>query len=403
MDAIQQRLLRDEAYGAFAEGLASGDARTREWFEATVGALLDYSETSDLAPPAIVARPSAGGGADAAAVDESARLRACLNQYLQRRFPKLPPEPITQFRIAPGGHAKQTAIFSVLANDSLPSYLVLRRDLALSITGTRVSDEFPVLERVFKLGLPIPRPILVEPDAAVLGGSFMIMEEVRDVVISGTYFPEERRHAPKMTGAAFGPEVARLLASLHSGTRTAGHATRQQQLVRESYESWKAIQNKPPASLSVDLGFAWVLSHPLPADRPRCLIHGDVGCHNILTRDGHLVAMLDWELAQDGDPAEDIAQCRMMLLPDHMSWDDFVREYVAAGGDPYACDSKWVAWFCIWTYLKHALMNAKLRANYLAGARDDVVAASVSGHYTQRLMQYQARSLQIAVEASRSS
>jgi aminoglycoside phosphotransferase (APT) family kinase protein len=391
---VQYRLTRDSTFNTFLKRLGEGDARTRQWFEQTVTALVDLAEAGEPVAPQPGSQPSAP-----TATDESPLLRARLNKYLHSRFPALPSEPITRFKIAAGGHTKQTVMFSVVKNDFMPESLVLRRDIPLSITGTRVADEYPVLERVFALGLPVPKPILVEPDPQVLGGSFMIMSEVTDAVICGTYFPEERRGTTRTTGPDFGKEVAQLLAKLHSATRTRSMPSEQQRLVQSTHESWRALADKPPGSLSVDLGFAWLLSHPLPDNRPRCLIHGDMGTHNILVRDGHLAAMLDWELAKDADPAEDLAQCRMMLLPDVMPWEEFAREYVNAGGEPWACDSASVAWYCIWTYLKHSLMNGTLRANYLSGKRDDVIAATVTSHYVQRLMQYQSRALQLALQA----
>jgi aminoglycoside phosphotransferase (APT) family kinase protein len=393
---LQSNLGTRDRFAAFGKQLASGDPQMRRWLEQTVAALLDLGDASEPEPAAARAEPTR---AAAEAPDESAELRRRLDAYLHARFPGLPAEPITQFRIAPGGHAKQTAILSIVPNEHLPERLVLRRDLALSITGTKVTDEFPIMERVFKLNLPVPRPILVESDASVLGGRFMLMTEVTDAAICGTYFPEERRGQPRLAGPDFGREVAQLLARLHSTTRTQGVADEQRGIVLQSYEAWDKLSPKPPASLAVDLGFAWMLNYPL-GERPRCLIHGDVGTHNMLVRDGHLAAMLDWELAKEGDPAEDLAQCRMLLLPDTMPWEEFAHEYVAAGGDPWACESSAVAWFCIYTFVKHGLMNGVLCANYFAGRRDDVIAASVSGHYVQRLMQYQAKALQIALAAT---
>jgi hypothetical protein len=44
-----------------------------------------------------------------------------------------------------------------------------------------------------------------------------------------------------------------------------------------------------------------------------------------------------------------------------------------------------------------------LRQIYLSGGRDDIIAASVGIHYYYRLtVQYQARALKIALDASRS-
>ena len=164
--------------------------------------------------------------------------------------------------------------------------------------------------------------------------------------------------------------------------------------------TWRKLPQQPFA-LPAELAFAWLISHPLPADRPRCLIHGDVGSHNIMVRDGRLAALLDWELAHEDDPAIDLAQCRMMLLPDVMPWQEFARHYVAAGGDPVACEGSAVAYFCVWTYIKHGVMNATVRNMYLRGERDDPIAASIAGHYYHRLQQYEARALQIAVDESR--
>ncbi|HKQ84001.1 MAG TPA: phosphotransferase [Steroidobacteraceae bacterium] len=395
---VQRTLSEPQAFERLGQQLKSDDRRTRAWLKQTVAALSDLAEAFE--PKASTSKPLAATKATPPP-DESLQLRDALNAYLHKRYPSLPSEPITRFKIVPGGHTKQTAIFAVTPNDVLPEHLVLRRDLALSITGTSVIDEFPILERVYALGLPIPKPVLVEPDSSVLDGTFMIMTEVVDAVVAGTYFPEERRLAPRNVGPDFGKEVAQVLAGLHAGTQVAEATptTDKQKSVVELFQAWTAME-KPPASLSIDLGFAWLMNKPLP-NRPRCLIHGDVGTHNILVRDGHLVALIDWELAHPADPAEDLAQCRMMLLPDTMPWDAFVREYIAAGGNPHACDDAAVAWYCIYTYLKHGLMNAKLRARYLSGARDDVIAASVASHYFERLMQYQARALQLAVSATR--
>src|SRR5271163_4442612 len=111
--------------------------------------------------------------------------------------------------------------------------------------------------------------------------------------------------------------------------------------------AWSGISPKTPWSLSMELGHAWLASHPVAAERPYCTVHGDFSMHNILVRDGHLAAVVDWELAAIGDPADDLAQCRMLLTPGIIEWPEFVAAYVAAGGDPLACDPQAVAYFCI--------------------------------------------------------
>ena len=394
--AVQNNIGRGAGFDQLTAKLASHDRATMEWYAKSVAALVDFAEAGEPQVPA----PRAPAGS-AQPQDETEVLRGKLSVYLARRFPSLPKDAIARFAIAPGGHVKQTAIFALVPNEILPTRLVLRRDLSDSITGTTVIDEFPIIERAFSLGLPVPKPIFLEKDREPLDGAFMVMTEVTDAVGAGTYFPEERRLAPRTVGPEYGHDVASVLARLHSGTATkGGKAVDFTEQVKKHYASWCALQS-PPFSLSMELSYAWLLSHPLPPDRPQCFVHGDIGSHNIMVRDGRLVALLDWELAADGDPAVDLALCRMMLLPDTMPWPEFKQEYIAAGGDPVACDESAVAYYCVWTYLKHGLMNATLRNLYLQGGRDDLVAAVVGGHYFHRLMQYQGRALQIAVDSVR--
>jgi aminoglycoside phosphotransferase (APT) family kinase protein len=157
---------------------------------------------------------------------------------------------------------------------------------------------------------------------------------------------------------------------------------------------------KPPLSLTAELGLAWMVAHPLGADRPRCLTHQDIGAHNMLARDGHLAAVIDWEHARMGDPAEDLAQARMMLLEDIMPWDDFVRAYVAAGGPAIACEEAAVSYYCIWTYLRHGAMNNRLWEYFISGERGDAPAAEMSSHSVDRLLLYQSRALTLALDAT---
>jgi aminoglycoside phosphotransferase (APT) family kinase protein len=392
-----QRALRDETtFEQVRDRLATNDEGMTDWYRRAVAALVDHNEAGEpRIPEALESKHLA-----AAPEEEAERLRSALGAYLRLHYPQLPDEPIAKLHIAPGGHVKQTAIFRLVPNSELPERLVLRRDLPLSITGATVLDEYPIIKRAFEVGLPVPQPILVEDDESVLGGRFMIMTEVADAVGAGTYFPEERRLAPRTVGPDFGKEVASVLARLHTATAIPGaQGGNLSETVSKSLAAWRTLPQLP-YSLTAELSYLWLLSHPLPDDRPRCLVHGDVGSHNIMVRDGHLAALLDWEIAHDGDPAEDLAQCRMMLLPDVMPWPEFKREYIAAGGDPVACEEEAVAYYCIWTYIKHGLMNGTVRDLYLRGERDDMVAAIVAGHYYLRLMQYQARALAIAVEAA---
>ncbi len=70
-------------------------------------------------------------------------------------------------------------------------------------------------------------------------------------------------------------------------------------------------------------------------ERDFVLCHGDLSIGNILW-DGDAVALIDWEFARDGDPAEDIAYlvAEQSVTPDRIA--DIAESYVAAAGDPWS-------------------------------------------------------------------
>jgi aminoglycoside phosphotransferase (APT) family kinase protein len=150
----------------------------------------------------------------------------------------------------------------------------------------------------------------------------------------------------------------------------------------------------------MDMGFAWVRAHPIGPDRPRSIIHGDYSVHNMMARDRRLAGVIDWELAEENDPAIDLAEARMLLVEDTLPWKEFVAEYLAAGGDPKACEPQAIKYHCAWMYTeKYGLMMADARNCFLSGARADALMASVASHSMDRIFQYLARGLSVALSS----
>jgi aminoglycoside phosphotransferase (APT) family kinase protein len=393
MTALQEALIA----GRLAPQLAD-----EQWFAEAVRGGLDYWEAVE----ASVAPPAAPTQATAADEDPQA-LRQGLSRYFERRYPQLPADLVESLKIAPGGNTKRTALFALRPNPLLPRRLVLRQDRPMNMTGTRVTDEFPIVERLHGLGLKVPRPLLLESDATLLDGAFMVVAEVEDAVPAGTYFAEDRAHLPSQIGPQFGRDAAAELAKLHRATAVddAPHAAQaweaRLQGIAAAEARWKAL-NRPAASLVVDLGFEWLRRNPLGPGRPRSLIHGDYSVHNMMARAGRLAAVLDWELAEEDDPAIDLAEARMMMTADTISWEEFARAYIAAGGEPRACDTRAVNYYCVWSYTaKFGLMVAEARNAYLQGLRTDALMAAVAANSMERILLYAARSLALAAGGAR--
>jgi aminoglycoside phosphotransferase (APT) family kinase protein len=269
------------------------------------------------------------------------------------------------------------------------------------MTGTVIGDEYPTIERMSKLGLLVPKPILLELDASILGGAFMIMTAI-DADPAGTYFPKDRRRQPRKVSAQFARDAAAQLARLHRLTTVEiadpeSLAAARAEEVESAYRRWKSIA-KPPNSVNVDLGFAWLKSHPLTKDRPRCLIHGDYGVHNMMARDGRLAGILDWELASEDDPAIDLAECRMLMVEDTVPWEEFVAAYIAAGGDATACEETAVTYFCVWSFtVKFGLMLCDARNAFVSGMRRDSLMASAATHSADRILHSLSRAMKMTL------
>jgi aminoglycoside phosphotransferase (APT) family kinase protein len=96
------------------------------------------------------------------------------------------------------------------------------------------------------------------------------------------------------------------------------------------------------------LRLAWrVLEATMPQteDKPRVL-HGDVGAGNFMVHDGHVSAILDWELSHLGDYHEDLAW--MWMRGAHTAFGDPARrlaEYSTASGRPV--DRQRVQWHLV--------------------------------------------------------
>lgn len=106
--------------------------------------------------------------------------------------------------------------------------------------------------------------------------------------------------------------------------------------VRAELDTWTAMYEEVPgADPLIDFALAWLRDNLPDPDGEPCLVHGDAGPGNFLFADGHLTALIDWELAHAGDPMEDLAWFSMRSVMEPVP--DFtacIRAYEAAVGKP---------------------------------------------------------------------
>jgi aminoglycoside phosphotransferase (APT) family kinase protein len=330
-------------------------------------------------------------------------LRSRLNEYLVRALPGVPEDPIVTLHRVAGGRTKLTALGETRPRSHLPRHIVLRLDSDLGHTGSCVAGEFTFLSGLHDQGLAVPKPILAETDSTLLGGAFILMEQVSGTATALAAI--DRGAVDDVPGLV--REMAVTLAQLHSArpVPTDGRdlpndrSSDPNEMVRQYYRRWLSHQ-RPPESLAVELGFAWLLGHPLPTDRPRAIVHGDFGPHNVLVDRSHLAALLDWELAHLGDPAEDLGYCRL-VINQIADFDDFAATYLAAGGIPEAVDPEALDFFGVWHGLMSGVHIAHKFDQLATGQRRDIGGVSSAVHYYQKVCLHGVKELNGIVGSSR--
>lgn len=293
---------------------------------------------------------------------------ATLTRYLRRRLTEEPDAEVIEVVPIPGGRSKKTFFLTLRGSRSLPERVVMRQDFALKYAGTQVRDEYRPLQVLSEMGLPVPRPRWLEPEASEAGPPFMLVERLPGKP-PGTYFG--------MAGAAPGAfrDLAELLAKLHAmpvaatGIPDAGQpGDRLRQLIHQYEDKWRT--NATRASPIIDYAYAWALRECGDDPGFACAVHGDAGPYNLLVEQDRLEALLDWEFAHVGDPAEDLGIARV-YAEGFMPWEDFLGAYARAGG-PAVVDRR-IQLGMLLQFLKGTTLVAASGRNFIEGGTRDFI------------------------------
>jgi aminoglycoside phosphotransferase (APT) family kinase protein len=100
-------------------------------------------------------------------------------------------------------------------------------------------------------------------------------------------------------------------------------------LVDRYERKWR--DNATRASPLIDYAYAWARREARREAGATVVVHGDAGPYNFLIDEDRLTAVLDWEFAHLGDPAEDLGIVRI-YAENVLDWQEFLDLYAAAGG-----------------------------------------------------------------------
>ena len=295
------------------------DPQVRNFVERVVDLELELYRLRARAAAPVKAISAAGS------IDLSA---GALSSYLYRRVPHLSGD-VSDVRVIPGGFQKITAMFDVRRSDGKLETLVIRADKSDKFgrfDANWVTAEYDIVRYIHDLGVPSAKPYWLESDASELGAPFMITSKV-----SGSAMP--------VTGLGTGPSPASIvgpagvrsimenLAFLHSlpveglADTCLGHWLDDESLPANTAKAVRLYEEQPfwwPAETSPTLSAAmsWLNAHVPEEDARLSLLHVDYGVHNLMMEKNSVAAVLDWENARIGDPAEDVTFALFSLGPD---------------------------------------------------------------------------------------
>jgi aminoglycoside phosphotransferase (APT) family kinase protein len=261
---------------------------------------------------------------------------------------------------------------------------VLRRDPRGTVSLVPMAEEFALITRAAEADAPVPEPLAFEPDGGRFGSPGLLMAHVDGTsvaprILRKPEFESARARLPEQLGEA----LARIHAidpdSLHGVLPTPSGDPALDQIA-EWERQLDEIGEPLPA---VELGLRWLRAHaPKPAEPT--LVHGDFRLGNFIVDEGGLAAVIDWELAHLGDPAEDIGWLCIR------SWrfgnddrpvagvgqlQDFASAYEAAGGA--SIDPDRVRYWETFGNVKWAVICARQAHDHLTGVRRSHELASL--------------------------
>jgi aminoglycoside phosphotransferase (APT) family kinase protein len=152
-------------------------------------------------------------------------------------------------------------------------------------------------------GPPVPGIVAICEDASIAGAPFFVMECVAGAEVHDTQLPE--------WFTAPGDPFRRQLCERWLN-RVAGFASLAPLPLlgapvspEQDARMWRTFAEKancPPLVAAYDR----LLARPAPVSGPPGIVHGDVKLSNFMWNDGSLSAVLDWEMAINGEPLSDL-------------------------------------------------------------------------------------------------
>ena len=281
--------------------------------------------------------------------------------------------------LLPGGRSNLTYRLT----DGHSTWVLRRPPLGgLTPSAHDMTREYQVVSALADTSVPVPRPVALGADLAILGMPFSVVNYVPGQVIR----TQDELHAlpdADIIRCAYG--LIDVLAELHAVDpdavglggfgRPAGYLARQ---IRRWHDQWNRVRSRVlPDVETLHLR----LAETCPAESATSIVHGDYRIDNAIldaSDAGTVRALVDWEMATLGDPLADLGlhlaysdpaldfvlgDCAASTSKRLPSADDLAQRYAIASGR----NLDHLAFYRALGYFKGAVIAAGVHARYTGG------------------------------------
>jgi aminoglycoside phosphotransferase (APT) family kinase protein len=201
----------------------------------------------------------------------------------------------------PEGHSGFT-YFVTIEDGGADTRYVLR----LPPPGARIAGPADVIRQgrimaaLHASGLPTPAIPILSTEPAVDGRPYVLMEAV-----DGERIEKAGTEQRAIDISASAVEVLKRLQALPPAVT--GIGAEEPVTLPAEMMRWAWLMQRAPEELTLRAGeLGGLLARHVPAERPPTLVHGDYHYGNMLFRGSNVVAVLDWEIAEIGQPLIDL-------------------------------------------------------------------------------------------------
>jgi aminoglycoside phosphotransferase (APT) family kinase protein len=334
---------------------------------------LDEAEDEEPPAPEVTERPKGNK-------DDPLRKQILefLRDHVEQEGPVIEADPVP----IDGGSSNHVFSFSASwfnGKKRMRRDMILRQESEAPIVEADIAQENILLNALRITELPVPKVQWADLEPAWFDRRSLIFQRARGKADRAVLRDKDPLGLGLEGRTKLANKIATLLANLHlvdpAGISLDMVMTYPDDAVMTEFGRWDYVIDKHSLDPEGRLRAArdWLLVNQVRSPDYLSVVHGDFRPANIMVEFGRIAALLDWELAHLGDPAEDLGWYTCSIYrKEHFleGWgvEEFLAQYVESGGEEP--EPERLKYWQVFAVFKLAIIALRAARNAESGASD---------------------------------